>query len=57
MEGDTMSEQKSGLLVNLLKKAVGLPVSNSSCCTATTAKSESACCGTEKPAPSEPCCK
>ena len=51
-----MSEQKNGLLVNLLKKAVGLPTSNSSCCSPAPVKNES-CCSTEKPAQSESCCK
>lgn len=51
-----MSEQKNGLLVNLLKKAVGLPTSNSSCCSTAPVKSES-CCSTETKSGQENCCK
>lgn len=39
-----MSEKNSGLFVNLVKKAVGLPTQSSACCGTSTASSESSCC-------------
>lgn len=45
-----MSEQKNGVFVSLIRKAVGLPTASSSCCgsTAAPASQASSCCG---PAP------
>jgi hypothetical protein len=64
-----MSEKNSGVFVNLVKKAVGLPNGSSSCCGSTTAASESSCCstapakaeaasscGTDKPESAGGCC-
>ncbi|MGE5674361.1 MAG: hypothetical protein ACM3XM_10800 [Mycobacterium leprae] len=64
-----MTEQKNGVFVNLVKKAVGLPTGGSGCCggtgavnastccdAATTAASESACCGSADAVKESACC-
>lgn len=44
-----MTEKKSGLFVNLVKKAVGLPTESSSCCGSVQVSTESACCSPAQP--------
>lgn len=58
-----MSEKNSGPFVNLIRKAVGLPTGNSSCCGVPAANestpAKEGCCSTApvKEQKSESCCK
>jgi len=41
-----MSEKSNGAFVNLIRKAVGLPTGNSSCCGTPATDTQSSCCST-----------